>query len=117
MFDDILDAADDAAVTSELNTLSLARRAQISAAIFSWLGTGAKKAPVPDIGSRLEAWRLKIDKLSQSMTFKVDGNSFEIGALGDSSVTLVGLTRGTDWFVGHPDLARLVASVLFPPSR
>jgi len=113
MLGNAIDDAVYASITAKLNEMSDAERQKVSNAIYTWLSTETRKLPTADIPSKLEAWRGRIDRMCKELVFKIDGQKFEISASGDADLTLIGLTRGTDWFVGHPDLARLVVETVF----
>lgn len=86
---------------------------RVSSALVTWLNDKARKKAVPDLPSRLQDMSARIEKLSQELVIRLDGEKVHVSADGDAHTTLVLLDRGSDWFEGHQDVALEIAKAVF----
>lgn len=106
MFAEALTEATWDTLSARLNPLAPAAASKVALTLANWLALKANKAPVPDLGARLDAMNERIEKLARALVFNVDGDRVHVTARGgDNMDTLVLLDRGSTWFDGHPNVA------------
>jgi hypothetical protein len=86
---------------------------KVAAELSRWLVEEARKKDLPDLQDRLTDMLQRIEKLARSLVFKLDGTYVYVWANGDAQATLTLLDRGSDWFVGHPNLSLKLAKIVF----
>lgn len=101
------------AIEEEL-TGPLGREAQqrVTLALAAWF-VNTRKRPVPDLADRLNAWSKKFAELATLLTVEFDGNKFGLKANGTGAATLMTLKFGSDWFVGLPEVEKLILAAVF----
>lgn len=113
MFSTEINSAAWADLEKRFSPLNRATAAKVAARLVAWLGNEARKKPVADLDTRLAEWAARIEKMSKALVFKFDDGKRVAVTAGPEQETLVMLDRGTDWFEGHPDIAREITIAVF----
>lgn len=89
------------------------RQEKVADKLYTWLVTKARKKPVPDLQSKLEDWRKRLDHLAENLEIKFEKDKLVVKSAGSAEDTLKRLRLGSDWFDGSPDILEMVVSGLF----
>lgn len=89
------------------------QRKKVAEALMRWLTLKARKKPVPDLDARLQAVRVRVEKLVEKMTIEIEKDKPVVKVAGSDEDTWKMFRLGTSWFEPNPDLIETVLSGLF----
>jgi hypothetical protein len=114
MFETTIRAATWDTVNSAFQKLEPETSHRVAASLTLWLVRDARKKPSPDIVAKINAMSEQIRFMADRLVVTTDGKAVTVTALdGKAKDTLVLLNRGSNWFDGHPDVVKAIASAVF----
>lgn len=108
LYQDCVNAHIDETLTGEYTDDN---RDDVRAAILGWFEK-TKKYPTPE---RLAQFGRDVDFLVDHVVIKMTNGKLVVSGNGRAERVLMFLARGTNWYVGNPDIGTLIAEAVFKP--
>jgi len=107
-------SAFEEALTDEIEAADTKEaRERVKTVLDNWISFTARKKPLPDLPSRLEIFRKRIEHLAETFEIRYSGSDLVVTATGEDQATLAMIERGTDWFDPADDVKAMIVGAFF----